>query len=40
MKEYKLTERIIELSEVKNWDTAKLEWQFERLYISEEDKLL
>ena len=36
MPEYKLTQGIIELSESKKWDSAKLEWRLSEVYEAEE----
>ena len=32
---YQLIDEIIELSESKHWETAKLEWEFEKIYLSD-----
>lgn len=34
--EFKLREKIIELSESKDWYNAKKEWEFENIYVSDE----
>jgi len=36
MSEYKLTQGIIELSEAKTWDAAKLEWKLAEIYEADE----
>lgn len=36
MSEYKLTQGIIELSEAKTWDSAKLEWKLAEVYEADE----
>jgi len=36
MSEYKLTQRVIALSESKSWDSAKLEWRLSEVYEAEE----
>ncbi|HBL35081.1 MAG TPA: hypothetical protein DDZ96_14915 [Porphyromonadaceae bacterium] len=36
MAEYQLTQKIIELSESDYWETARREWVFEMIYVSEE----